>query len=226
MKIMQEKLCFVLCFFILVGFTRSNAHQVLEDFDGYSVGKTPNGWKPREGDPSKHYWIRKTPEGQYLQAIDNGESVQIAKKVSWKLKDFPYLQWKWRVNEFPKGSDERKGHRNDSAVGMYVIFPKRFFIPEAIKYVWSESVPKKTVVRRYKRFPTLVIRSGKEKKGRWVTEFRNIKQDYEKLFGRKAPNPVAIGFLTDSNSMGGNAKGDYDDLILYRKPPKKEKKKK
>ena len=120
------------------------------------------------------------------------------------------------MNEFPKGADERIGDKNDSAVALYVLFPKRFFIPEAIKYVWSEKAPAEKIIARKKRFPTIVVRSGTSCASKWQTEMRNVKADYEKHFGRKAPKPVAVGFLTDANAVKGKAAGDYDEVIAYR----------
>ena len=123
------------------------------------------------------------------------------------------------MRQFPKGSDERDAKKNDSAAGVYVVFPKRWLIPESIKYVWSESAPVGTEILRSHRFPAVIIRSGEQGMNEWKEESRNVAADFQKLFGRKAPNPVAIGFLTDANSVKGTASADYDDIRVMVSAP-------
>ncbi len=188
---------------------------VLEDFSTYRVGQVPSeGWRSRGGDAEGSYRIASEDSGNlFLQAQDQGKSVQYFREKGWKIKEYPILTWRWRAHELPKGGDERYGKSNDSAAAVYVVFPRRWFIPEAIKYVWSSNAPKGTDIKRSSRFPMVVLRSGPEKKsGEWVLEERNVYEDFQRLFGRRPSNPVAIGFLTDANETKSSAKADYDDF--------------
>ncbi|MEZ4704671.1 MAG: DUF3047 domain-containing protein [Bdellovibrionota bacterium] len=199
--------------FVGSGMAESMAHEVLEDFQSYPEGKAPSGeWKVRSGDPSQVYSIQKEDNNQFLRASDKGQSVQFFVKKKWSLTKYPCLQWKWRVHDFPEGADERNRSKNDSAAGIYVVFPKRWFIPDSIKYVWSTVAPVETVVRNHDRFPMKVVSTGTDAKGKWVTVERNVLEDYKTLFDRSPSSPVALGFLTDSNNVGGGAVADYDDL--------------
>jgi hypothetical protein len=187
---------------------------LLENFESYAVGSVPSGgWSARGGEAKGAYSIQDESGDRYLKAVDaTGRSVQFFRGGGWSLQKYPYLRWRWRVVRFPAGADQRIGGKNDSAAGIYVVFPKRFFIPESIKYVWSEKVPVDTKIVRNVRFPAIVIRSGGADQGKWVTETRNVREDFEKHFGRKPSDPVAIGFLTDSNDTHGVAEADYDDF--------------
>ncbi len=69
-----------------------------------------------------------------------------------------------------------------------------------------------TIIRRNERFPTIVIRSGLDNQGKWITEQRDIYKDFQTLFGRTASNVVAFGVLTDSNATQSEAAADYDDF--------------
>ncbi len=193
---------------------------VLEDFSAFSVGAVPSdGWSTRGGEAKGSYSIQQDPgSDHFLKAVDSGRSVQLFKEKGWDLKKFPYLRWKWRAVRFPTGADERIGEKNDSTAGVYVVFPRRFFVPDAIKYVWSLQVPVDTRITRSSRFPMIVVRSGTAEQGKWMTETRNVREDFVSLFHRTAPDPVAIGFLTDANDTHSVAEGDYGTLTALASP--------
>lgn len=195
-----------------------NAHtEILENFSKFSGNKfSDDHWKSRNGDPSKVYRFMEEDKNTFMRGHDQRYSVQLFRKKGWKLKDNPVLSWKWRVIEFPKNKNIEK-IKNDNAVAIYVVFPARWFVPETIKYVWSEVLPVGTVIRKKESFPAIVIRSGADDQGKWVTEERNVLEDFEMLFGRRPSDPVAFGFLTDSNNTGGVAIGDYDEFVVQAK---------
>jgi len=190
---------------------------VLENFSSFSGSKfSDDHWKSRNGDPSKVYRFMEEDKNVFMRGHDQRYSVQLFRKKGWKIKERPILSWKWRVIEFPKDKNIEKV-KNDSAVGIYVVFPARWFVPEAIKYVWSEVMPVGTIIRKKESFPTIVIRSGAKDKGKWMLEERDVLADYEMLFKRRPSDPVAFGFLTDSNNCGGEAIGDYDEFQVLAK---------
>jgi hypothetical protein len=193
---------------------------ILEDFSSYAVGQLQpsSRWRSRNGIASEVYSIQKEENNQYLQAYDTGQSVQLFRKKGWDIHKYPILSWKWRAHIFPEKANELSGN-NDSVAGIYVVFPKKWFMPKSIKYVWSSSVKEETVIRRHENFPIIVIRKGKEPIGQWVTEKRDVMKDYKMLFDSKPDDPVAFGFLTDANSVKTlrKAKGDYDDIKVMKK---------
>jgi len=201
---------------VLDGFSAPNERLVLEDFQAFSPGEVPSkGWRTRGGSAKGIYQVVDEQGERYLSAEDSGRSVQIFKKKGWVIKEKPNLQWCWRIRKFPGGSDERNGKTNDSAVGMYIVFPRRFFVPEVIKYVWSENAPEGLFIHKSKWVVVIVVRSGSKDIGTWQVERRNVYEDYQKYFGRKAPNPLVFGFLTDANAVKGTASGDYDSIEAF-----------
>lgn len=188
---------------------------ILEDFQSFSAGDVPSkGWRARNGVAKSLYRIESEGEDRFLKATYTNKSIQFFKEKEWNIASYPWITWSWRVHEFPRGSDERLGEKNDSAAGFYVVFPGPWFVPRVIKYVWSLNVPVGTVVRRDERFPTIVIRTGEKNKGQWVQEKRNLLEDYKKLFVEDVKNPKAIGFLTDGNSVNAKPMADYDNIIV------------
>jgi hypothetical protein len=61
----------------------------------------------------------------------------------------------------------------------------------------------------------VVVESGDERTGKWITFKRNIVEDYRRLFGDDPPkNPIAILILSDGDSTYSWAEADYDDIKL------------
>jgi hypothetical protein len=215
-RISIQKYALVLAFFLAPGLP-AGADTLLTEFSKLPVGSVPRkGWEARGGEAEGVYRIEAEGESRFLRAVDKGQSVQIFRDVNWPIRKEPVLKWRWRVHEFPAGSDERAGETNDSAAAIYVIFPRVWFVPEIIKYVWSRVVPKDTQLRRSARYTMIVIRSGETPLDTWVEESRNVAEDFEKIFGRKAPEPLAIGFLTDANAVKKSASADYGELESTR----------
>lgn len=158
-----------LCFVALLGWlllaqapvTPVGGPMILEDFERYAVGGPPVGeWESRGGDSKDEYSIKVEDGNHFLSAKDEGKSVQLFMKKGWDLKKFPILSWRWRARVLPEGADERHPKKNDSAAGVYVVFPRQWFIPETIKYVWSTTAPKDTEINKGKGFHIVVLRSG------------------------------------------------------------------
>ncbi|KAA3603942.1 MAG: DUF3047 domain-containing protein [Calditrichaeota bacterium] len=231
MKNLKYKIIFLLAMllgsFVLANETTKDS-LIIEDFSKGVVGEYPswlkwrNGWsmKKHEEDDGvfKPYIIAEENENKYLKADDTGQSIIIGKEVKWNLKKYPVLTWKWRVRKLPEDADAWKG-KNDSAAGLYITFKRNFFgIPKSIKYIWGSTLPEGTEFRKEKlgKPHVIVVQSGKENVGEWVTVTRNLAEDFEKAWGEKPDNKIlAIGFLTDGNSTGTEASADYDELIAY-----------
>jgi hypothetical protein len=120
------------------------------------------------------------------------------------------------VRQCPTGADERRKATNDSAAGVYVVFPGRFFVPRVLKYVWSAAAP---VGMRQPSPATsstkiIVLESGALGEPAWRTATVNVQRDYATLFGEPAPAAQGIGILTDGNDTASVAAADYADFQL------------
>jgi hypothetical protein len=63
-----------------------------------------------------------------------------------------------------------------------------------------------------------VLRSGlPAKKGEWVEERVNARDDYKKYFDvQETPKPAGIAVLTDSDDTSSSAQGDYASFRACR----------
>ncbi len=160
----------------------------VDDFAKSKVGQFPSDWKPRKDAGKDVYRVAEEPGLRFLHAAARGLGIQAANQHEWDLGTYPVLAWSWRPLEFPKGSDERESKTNDSVLAVYMLVPySRIRGPNA------------------------------EKKGEWVEERVNVRDDYKKYFDvNETPKPAGIAVLTDSDDTSSMAQGDYANFRACR----------
>ena len=159
------------------------------DYSGF-----PEGWKIRgsEEEAREAYKVKQEGGRVILSAKISGESVRIFKKVSWDPYTHPVLTWRWRVLKWPEGPG--------ASVDVYVSLDRDLLgIPTFVKYLWSDHLPVGTEKSGGFFSPSeVVIRSGMESPGEWVTEEINVLEDFRRIY-QGDPNQEAygVGFLVD-----------------------------
>ncbi len=204
---------------------------IIEDFDGYQPGDIPTGWKYLSGrslEPvteefmrdDEYFVIKRENERQFARAYTKGEVVRIIlpnKKggYTWDITEYPRLRWDWRVLEAAENAREDRDEFNDTPAAVYVTFSVNFFgIPRSIKYTYSSTLPVGTVVS-FRGLKVLVVASGRNGFGEWVGVERNVAADYRELFGGSPPaEPLSIALWSDSDTIGGTSRADFDTLKL------------
>jgi hypothetical protein len=161
--------------------------------------------------------------GKSLHLVSDGDNSTISKQVGKvDVKQYPILEWRWRVVTLPAGGDSRKAASDDQAGQIYVVFPR---IPTAVRsriigYVWDSSVPAGSIFpsARTSMVTYVVVRSGSADLDKWITERRNVLEDFRRIYGEEPREPaeiVSIGI--DSNDTRSKAES-YMGEILFRKP--------
>jgi hypothetical protein len=186
------------------------------NFQSDEIGKLPSGWISwDEKGANRVYSVQEEGGKRFLHADAKGTRDQLGCEHPWSLREFPLLQWQWRAVVFPVNSNEREKSRNDSVLGLYVVFGHWPFI-KTIKYVWSDALPAGTTFTSPYSSTTkiVVVRGGRSRQGTWVNEKRNVLSDYRELYGEgeKTPLTSGIAVLTDSDDTRSHAVGDYTDI--------------
>jgi Protein of unknown function (DUF3047) len=194
--------------------------KTIEDFSRAKLGELPGDWKVRNDSGKAVYRVAEESGLRFLRANAKGLGVQAAKEYEWDLGAYPILVWSWRPTEFPKGGDERASKTNDSVLAVYMLVPySRVRGPKAVKYVWSEKVEVGTRLNSNTGLTQVrVLRSAPPaKKGEWVEERVNVRDDYKKYFEvSETPTPAGIAVLTDSDDTSSTAQGDYANFRVCR----------
>ena len=143
-------------------------------------------------------------------------SVSIYREVKLDLEKFPVLSWKWKVTKLPEGADARKLDADDQAAGVYVVFPRfpSFINSQFIGYVWETSVPEGTILRSRKNpmVHYIVVRSGVDDLDKWITERRNVMEDYRRVFGTGAPKVGGIALMIDTDDTHSDAESYFANV--------------
>jgi hypothetical protein len=206
---------------VLVTELRELDYIVLEDFSSSRHGDLPLGWRwrDRDEDRRKPYRVHSTGDRTYLAAQDSGGSVVLLRFAHWNPRDYPIMTWCWRADSLPAGGDERFGHTNDSAAGIYVFFSQTWIgMPRHIKYVWSTTLAEGTIGRRDRiaRPYFVVVESGDQQLGEWLFATVDLGEHYDRTWGgRPKKRTQGIGLLTDANSTHSQAQAYYADLRVW-----------
>jgi hypothetical protein len=62
----------------------------------------------------------------------------------------------------------------------------------------------------------IAVESGSEKINQWVTQRRNLLEDYRKAFQTDPPMISGVAIMTDTDNTGESATAYYGDIIFRR----------
>lgn len=174
--------------------------------------------KPLSG--QDEYDVIRRENGNILQILSKDSASLLFKRLEFNVYEYPTIKWSWLVNQFP-AYKETSQHYNidDYAARLTVVFPSwNIWSTKFLVYVWDDRT-NKVDVQKPSSFSDnckiIVVEGGKNNQGQWVTEERNIIEDYTKLFG-KAPDKKAagIGIMSDSDDTGTSTDACYYNIYL------------
>lgn len=164
------------------------------------------------------YSLVRDGERTVLKAESRSSASGLIRKMSFDPKARPWLRWSWKVAGTLKKGDERIKEGDDYAARVYVIFPGTFFWQtRAINYIWANRLPKGDSIPNpfaTKNVMMVAVESGGASAGKWLSEERNVYEDYVRLFGEEPPRAEGVALMTDSDNTGGEATAWYGDITL------------
>ena len=197
---------------------------VVEDWSRQPESRTgiPSGWTGHSwGSPKYDFAVVTDGADRVLRLRSRGDNSTISKEIKVDVKKFPLLAWRWKVLTLPAGGDCRRKAADDEAAQIYVAFPRA---PTALRsriigYVWDTTAPADTIVKSESSslVTYVVVRSGAAELGRWLTETRNVRDDYLRIYGEAPAEDVgAVSVAIDSNDTRSSAES-YVGAIVFRK---------
>ncbi len=200
---------------------------VVEDWAKPKLGAkgVPDGWKGGQtwGSPKYDFTVIENDGHRALHLWSQDDSSMISKELKgkWSVKETPILEWSWRVTTLPKGADSRSKHTDDQAAQLYVVWPR---FPQAVRsriigYIWDTQAPAGVFVKSEKTGTVtyVVVRSGPAELGKWLTERRNVVEDYKKIYGEEPENPEVVSVAIDSDDTKSTAES-YVGPISFKRP--------
>src|SRR5262249_39585603 len=156
----------------------------------YPVGAhgVPAGWERQQwGNPAYDFTVVEDGGRKVLHLTSKDEGSTIAREIKGKinLKETPVLEWRWRVTVLPKGADSRRRATDDQAAHLLLAWERSPTLVRSriIGYVWDTTAPAGTIVKSEKTGTVtyVVVRSGTGNLGKWLTEHRNLRDDFKQI---------------------------------------------
>lgn len=237
----RTSLVAVLCMLLSLSFTPPSqaAALMLGDFSRYQ--KMPQApWQIVRFDediPATRYSLRQQNGVAAVHAQADASMALLARPLTADLNQTPVLCWRWWVDQPIAEANMNTQAGDDYAARVYVTFdlPDSALsfgtrmklglartihgdqLPDAaINYIWDNRHPVGThQANAYTdRAQMLVLRSGTEDSGRWVTERRHLLEDLKLLFGTEAGTPLQLAVASDADNTGASASALFADLHL------------
>jgi hypothetical protein len=197
---------------------------MIEDWttDALSAKGIPSGWTGESFGRRAAYEFMIEQEGgrRVLHLESRNDHSTIAKEISGKvnLNETPILEWSWKATALPAGGDLRRKETTDMAAQVYVVWPRfpALLRSRIIGYVWDAATPAATIVKSQKTGTVtfVVMRSGTADLDKWLTERRNIAEDYARIFGEPPDDPRVITISIDSNDTHSVAESFIGPIVF------------
>ncbi|MCG8551160.1 MAG: DUF3047 domain-containing protein [Desulfobacterales bacterium] len=214
---------------------------ILGHFSQANTGEIiPRYWEPLTFKKIKAHTIYRIVEDQgrtVVKAHSQASASGLIRKTGIDVKKYPIIQWQWKISQINEKSDVTQKKGDDYPARIYVAFE---YDPDAagfwektrfetarlvygeyppatvVTYIWANRVPKETRVPNpyVDRVMMIAVQSGEEKVDTWVTEERNIYQDYVDSFGHPPPLTSGVAIMTDTDNTGETSTAFYGDIVF------------
>ena len=189
---------------------------VVEDWATHPVGArgVPVGWKAYEtpgGHPAYDLTIAVDDGRRALRLRSHDDHSTIARPLTVDLEATPILEWSWKIVQLPSGADIRRRETSDLTAHLFVVWPRfpALLRSRLIGYAWDPAAPAGAIEKSRKTGTTtfVIVRSGTAELGRWITERRNVRDDYRRIFGEVPDAPGVLVLSIDTNDTRARAEG-------------------
>ncbi len=208
-------------------------------------GAYPGGWHAlgfSKFRKDTHYALVDDCGTTVVEARADGSSSGLIEMVDIDPRKYPWLIWRWKVPERLPVVDNTRREGDDAPARIDISFdgdPKNLTfgdrlwaaqvkaltgmdLPYAtLEYVWGDGVPPDTIIINTwtARIRMLMVESGAERVGKWVTEKRNVYEDYRRAFDEEPGRITTIGIITDTDATKQKAEAYYGDIAFLGAEP-------
>ncbi|KPK32138.1 MAG: hypothetical protein AMK70_11195, partial [Nitrospira bacterium SG8_35_1] len=157
--------------------------------DDFADGIDPR-WRSKSFKGTTKYTWTREGDRAFIRANSSGTASGLYYKIEYDAQQYPYITWQWKVDNIIAGGDATSKSGDDYGARVYVVFPAFFFWnTRAINYIWANKLPKEEMIpNSYAANSIMVsVESGRAETGKWITETRNIYEDYRRIFDSDPP---------------------------------------
>ncbi len=219
LRVMKSFFCLCACYLLFSVPVRAEDRVVIADFSSVvGSGKMPAGWELVEKSGTADFTVVRDENIAAARFRSASTSFSLQREVDVDLRRYPVLSWMWKVTKLPAGGDFRRSKTDDQAAQLFVAFSRT----KAIVYIWDTTAPQGIVETTspvpFMKVVVIVVRSGATDTGRWISESRNVFEDYRTAFGSD-PSPVhGIRLQINSQHTGSSAESYFADIVFKKSP--------
>jgi hypothetical protein len=122
------------------------------------------------------------------------------------------------VTELPKGGDFRRSGSDDQAAQLIIAFSSSHFL----SYIWDSTAPKGTIASAsaplFKKIFDVVMQSGTQGLGTWITERRNLIDDYKQAYGEEPEVIEGVRIQINSQHTQSRAESYWRSIAVTARP--------
>lgn len=187
----------------------------------FTPGAKLASWDLSEKEGRAVYEVVKIDGLDALKLVSDRASFGLTKELSkFDIREYPFLNWRWRADKLPAGGDFRDKKTDDQAAQLYVSFPRGLtkLSTELVGYVWDNLAPKGTVGTSpaWSKLKVMVLNDGTDPLGQWVSHKRNVYEDYKRVFGEEPPKCNGAGVYINSQHTESQAISYFADIYFSK----------
>jgi len=190
---------------------------VLVDFST-TQEPVPKGWEISVHTGESHLQLVQDEGKQALRLRSDQTSFSLQKKIHISLQASPFLVWDWKVTELPKGGDFRRSGSDDQAAQLIVAFSSSHFL----SYIWDSTAPKGMIASAsaplFKKIFAVVMQSGTQGLGTWITERHNLIDDYKQAYSEEPEAIEGVRIQINSQHTQSRAESYWRSIAVTARP--------
>ena len=177
-------------------------------------------WEPHSFEGQTRYEVVEVDGRQAIHAqCTDGTASGLFFEETINLEETPVVEWEWRVDETFSGIDETVRAGDDYPARIYAVDEHRVmrWRTRALNYVWASEREKgadwENAYASQARM--IAMQSGPpEEGGQWVTERRNLREDFKTYHDRELDEIDALAIMTDCDDVGEPVEAWYGEIRL------------
>ena len=219
-------LAFTLSFYLGTAGAASEGKEILivghfsEGVDGKGI---PVGWSLKNPGSDSKISVEGENGNYFLRMLSVNDYFGLGKKISFDICKYPYLSWRWKASKLPEGGDIRKRETDEQAGQIYVVFPKfpKTLNTRSVGYIWDSQAPVgfTGTSTAYSKMKYIVLQSGPAKLNQWISEVRDVYEDYKKLFQEEPPTLGGVVLYINTQHTKCAAEIFYADIFFSSNLP-------
>jgi DUF3047 family protein len=190
---------------------------VLVDFSS-TQETVPEGWELAVNTGEAQLHLVQDDGKQAIRMRSDQASFALQKKIRISLQQSPFLVWAWKVTELPKAGDFRHAGADDQAAQLIIAFSSSHFL----SYIWDSTAPKGMIAPAsaplFKKIFAVVMQSGMQGLGTWITERRNLIDDYKQAYGEEPEVIEGVRIQINSQHTESRAESYWHSIAVTAQP--------